>query len=534
MNTYDTQVLVVGAGPAGLTSAIGLARHGVGVLLVERHLGLSIFPRATGISSRSMEIIRSWGIEAQVRAREFDALPIGRVAPALTAPVGSDAPLGFATADQIARVSPSRYAVVAQDAFEPVLLEHLRTFGTEVRFGTELVSFARDAGGVSAILVDRFSGDRTMVRSRYLIGADGAGSRVRTGLGIELLGPEHLEEHLTALFRAPLSGHIQGPRYGLNMIVGPTGVSILLPTSGDDRWVYARQWSPDAERLTDYTPARLTGMIRAATGVADLDVEILTTMAFSFAAQTAERFGEGRVLLVGDAAHRVTPRGGTGMNMAIQDAHNLSWKLTYVLRGLADPALLDSYERERRPVAEVNVARSAVPSGLGEAVDPLRADLGVSYSDGAFASDGTAESDPGAPWRQSARPGSRAPHVWIDQSGRKVSTLDLFDGGFTVLAGPAARSWHAAAERVGHGTGVPVRVHQIGAGAALRDADGEFGRRYGLGPDGAVLVRPDGYVAWRRPTAPPSPASGDAEFAAALATALGRSGSDRLVVAGAS
>jgi putative polyketide hydroxylase len=354
-------VVVVGAGPAGLVAATALARGGVGSLLVERNPGLSPLPRATAVSTRTMELLRSWGLEDDVRAGQLDISYVGAFATeTLASPEGVVLPVGVATYEQAAAVSPTTVAGVPQDHLEPVLLEHLRTFpAAEVRFGTELVAFHQDTDGVTVVLRERTSGRETVVRADYLVGADGAHSRVRDGLGIAMDGPDHLAEHLTVLFEAPLREVVGERRYGIYFIQHPEAGGVFVPNGTRNRWLYGRSWRPERERLEDYTDARLTALIRAAAGIPDLPVRPVAKGAFSFAAQVAQRYRAGRVFLVGDAAQRMTPRGGMGMNTAIGEAHDLGWKLVWVLGGWAGPELLDSYEAEWRPIGARRTARSA-------------------------------------------------------------------------------------------------------------------------------------------------------------------------------
>ena len=493
VKVHTTSVLVVGAGPAGLVTAIGLARQGVPVMLVERHAQISTFPRATAVSPRSMEIMREWGLEGRVRDREFDALPLGRVAPTLVSPEGMTVPLGFPSEDEARRVSPTSYAVVAQDAFEPVLLEHLTGLGADVRFGTEIVAIQQDETGVMSTLRDS-SGRRTTVRSRFLVGADGSRSTVRSMLGVAMMGPDHLEDLVSALFRAPLRSHVGPVVHGLNMIPGPTGLTVMLPTSDDDRWVLAQTWDPRTERIEDFTSDRVAAMIRAASGVSDLPVEILSIGAFSFAAQIADRYRVGNAFLVGDAAHRITPRGGTGMNTAIQDAHNLAWKLGFVLRGWAADDLLNTYAEERRPVGLRNAMRSEQPTSPD--LDALAIDIGITYQSGALADDGCPDGPAEDSWRPTGRPGARLPHVWLARDGERVSTLDLLGPGITIFTGPDGGCWRRAADEVAAELGVTVSVRIVG-GELFRDPARKFTTLYGLAADGAVVVRPDGHIAWR-------------------------------------
>jgi putative polyketide hydroxylase len=468
------RVVVVGAGPAGLVAAITLARGGVGTLLVERNPGLSPLPRATAVSTRTMELLRSWGLEDEVRAGQLDIAYVGAFATeTLASPDGVVLPVGVATFEQAAAVSPTTVAGVPQDHLEPVLLSYLRAFPTaEVRFGTELVSFQQDTDGVTVVLRERTSGRETTVRADHLIGADGAHSRVRDGLGIAMDGPDHLAEHLTALFEAPLREVVGDRRYGIYFIQHPEAGGVFVPNGTGNRWLYGTAWQPARERLEDYTDARLTGLIRAAAGVPDLPVRVVATGAFSFAAQVARRYRVGRVFLVGDAAQRMTPRGGMGMNTAVGEGHDLGWKLAWVLGGWAGPALLDSYEAEWRPVGARRVARSAQEGPEPQGAEALAEDL-----DGRLA------------------------HAWLPRGRRRVSTLDLLGPGLTLLTGPGGHAWVDAVGATE--TTFPLGVHAL---------DGPAAGALGVGADGAVLVRPDARVVACWPAAVDPPA----DLAAAL------------------
>jgi 2-polyprenyl-6-methoxyphenol hydroxylase-like FAD-dependent oxidoreductase len=332
-------VVIAGAGPAGLVTAATLAGHGVGSLLVERGPGLSPLPRATAVSTRTMELLRSFGLEDEVRAGQLDLTATGAwAAETLASPEGTERQLGVADLAQAAGASPTSLAAVPQDHLEPVLLRHLERSGlAEVRFGAELVAFDQDADGVTVVLREPATGACRTVRAGNLVGADGARSRVRSLLGIAMEGPDHLNEQLTVLFEAPLAEVVGGRRHGIYFIQHPEAAGVLVPNGAGNRWLYGRQWAPGRERLADYTDERLTGLIRTAAGVPDLPVEVVAKGAFSFAAQVADRYRAGRAFLVGDAAQRMTPRGGMGMNTAVAEGHDLGWKLAWVHQGWAGP-----------------------------------------------------------------------------------------------------------------------------------------------------------------------------------------------------
>jgi putative polyketide hydroxylase len=442
-------VLIAGAGPAGLAAALSLARLGVETMLVERRTELSSLPRSTVVSLRSMELVRSWGAEEAVLEGAVDVEWHGWQSRTLAeAAAGSMWPTGVPTREQAAALSPTAPACVPQDHLEPVLLGRLRALGTAtVVLGTEVVALEQDPEGVEVTLRDVATGEVRPVGARYLIAADGAHSRIRTALGIAMRGPDRLAHVVRALFRAALWPLVGEHRYGIYSVDHPQGAGTYLPAGHGDRWTYGA-WV-EADEVDDWTPERLAARIRAGAGVPGLDVMVERTDTFSFAAQLADRFRAGNVFLAGDSAHRVTPRGGTGMNTAIASGHDLGWKLGWVLRGWSGPELLDTYEAERRPIAAHNVARSADPNGsVRQVADTLHVDLG-----------------------------GRLPHVWVDDDGERVSTLDLLGPGLTLFTGPDAPA------RPPPNGGPPKTIRRLDAITA--SALGIRGR-------GTLLVRPDG------------------------------------------
>ena len=465
---HRVPVVIAGAGPAGLVAAATLAGQGVASLLVERNPGLSPLPRATAVSTHTMELLRSFGLEAEVQAGQLDLTATGAwAAETLASPEGTELPLGVADLAQAAGASPTTLAAVPQDHLEPVLLRHLERSGlAEVRFGTELVTFDQDADGVTLVLREPATGGCRTVRAGHLVGADGAHSRVRSLLDIAMEGPDHLNEQLTVLFEAPLAEVVGGRRHGIYFIQHPGAAGVLVPNGAGDRWLYGRQWAPERERLADYTDERLTGLIRTAAAVPDLPVEVVAKGAFSFAAQVADRYRAGRGFLVGDAAQRMTPRGGMEMNTAVAEGHDLGWKLAWVHHGWAGPGLLDTYETEWRPIGARRTARSAVQNGEPDGAEALADDLN-----------------------------NRLPHAWLTGANRHPSsTLDLLGPGLTLLAGPSGAAWTAAAATLD--PPFPLEAHPL---------DPEAAATVGIGPTGAALVRPDAQVITCWPALPPDP-----------------------------
>ena len=463
------EVLVVGAGPAGLSVAVALARAGVEVLVVERHAGTSPFPKSTAVSTRTMELLRTWGLDRAVVAGAMPVRPCITVSDTLTGPEHASKRGYLPTDEQVRAVSPARPCFCAQDHLEPVLLSHLVARRGRVLFRTELAALDTDHTGVTARLRDRDSGRRTLVRARYVIGADGPRSTVRSALGIGIQDLGTLGEFVGVTFRADLTARMPRTPSAINVVEAPGAEGLLVPTSADDRWVYARPHSDD--------PVDYPELLRLATGVPDLRPRILAVLPFGMGAHVADALRSpcGRGFLVGDAAHRTTPEGGIGMNTAIHAAHNLGWKLAWVVRGLGGDALLNSYQDERQPVGRSNALRSLHPEAV---VDALAIDLGVTYTSGVV----------------DAEAAQRAPHAWVRHAGRRVSTLDLFDGRLTLLTGVDGAPWRTAA-RVLAAAGLPIAV--LSLGRDVHAVDSTFGDRYRLGRADSVLVRPDGYLTWQ-------------------------------------
>jgi putative polyketide hydroxylase len=522
-----TPVLIVGAGLAGLSAALLLAARGVASLLVEKRPSTARHPRARGVNARSMELLRFVpGLEDELcaasRASQQDFTIV--VAPTVSsAPIQTIMPPGgFDTRP----LTPATMAMAGQDLVEPILLRRARALGAEILFSTELTRFTQDQDGIRATIRDVATGEATTVVADYLIAADGHRSPIRQALGIKTEGPAAFSQNMSILFESDFVPP-QGERaFALYYLRNPDFTGAFISTDDPRVGQVSVEYDPTRESAVDYTDERCAALVRAAVGVRDLEAEILDVMPWEMSSKLADRMAQGRVFLIGDGAHTMPPTGGLGGQTAIQDAADIAWKLALVLQGKADAGLLDTYHEERHPVAAMTVARQTAnyvermrPDRKGLAdpdaeLDYLSVAMGYLYRSPAISleapDDERKAENPLAP---SGRPGARLPHVPLTQSDATISTLDLVGAGFTLIAAPGGGGWIGAARELKRLADAPIEAYQIDADAI--DAEGLFLQRTGLERDGAILVRPDGFIAWRS-------RAGASDPYATLAAALGR------------
>lgn len=521
----DTRVLIAGGGPVGLAMAIELGFQGVECLLVEQGDGTNDFPRANTIDVRSMEFCRRWGIADDVRKVGIPP-DFPHTALYLTSLAGYE----LARFDRASHggagsleVSPERPQRCNQLFFDPVLRGHAETLnGVTLRHRCRFDSFTQDDQGVTATVRDLASDTEETVRSQYLIACCGGRSPIRKTLGIELGDEGAFGYPVSIFFRTPelWAQHDKG-KSALNFMLDASGVwATLIPLDGRELWRITLHGS---ETYTDPDSIDANDIVRRVAGTG-FDFELLNVDGWTRREMVADQYRHGRVFLAGDCAHQNTPTGGYGMNTGLGDVVDLGWKIAGMLDGWGGDDLLDSYEADRRPVAARNVAEAtanfnrrsyatsdalcdATPEGemirreLGEKIvaDNTRQHRGHGIALGHLLEnspvcigDGTAPPpDTVKDYVPSTRPGARAPHVELPDSR---STLDLFGHGFVLMClGDAPPDVTALTKAANH-RNVPLTV------TAIKDGD-----IVALYQRKLVLVRPDGYVAWRGDQLPNDP-----------------------------
>ena len=532
----DLPVLIVGGSLVGLSTALFLGHHGVPSLVLERHRGTAIHPRAALVNQRSVETYRAVGLQDAIEdaaAREF--VQNGAIV-SVESLGGKELDWYFRFINEgVEHISPSPRIFITQIGLEPVLLDAAAGFGAEIRYAAEVDSVEQDADGVTAVVRSRDGGPEQTVRAKYLIAADGAHSPIRERLGIRQLGHGSFSDSITIYFKADVR-HLMGDRnLSVVYVFGP-GLQGFFRFSIDLQagfLVVNSTTDADGNRSVrigeDMSEPTCVGYVREALGDPDLTVEIENVQRWSASAEYAERLQEGRVFVAGDAAHVMPPTGGFGGNAGIQDGYDLAWKLAYVLDGRADEALLSTFDAERQPVGAFTTEQAytryvlRLDPTLGKddlmpIVEEATIELGYGYRSAAVRSEESEDDvlweDPRSP---SGRPGFRAPHAPIQLGGVERSTLDLFGRDFVVLAGSNGQAWSTGASAAGDALGISVDTHRLGVD--VPDAGGELEALFGTGAEGAALVRPDGFVAWRTSASHESP---EGELASALSAALGR------------
>ncbi|WP_329527743.1 FAD-dependent oxidoreductase [Streptomyces sp. NBC_01462] len=576
-----TEVVVIGSGPAGATAALLLSTLGIDTIMITKYRWTANTPRAHITNQRAMEVFRDLGIEPQVLA---DATEHGLV--------GDTVFCTSITGEEIGRIhtwgtrpdreadyrlaSPCLTVDIPQTYLEPILVRNATQRGAHTRFSTEYLSHTQDADGVTVEVLDRLTGAQYSIRAKYLIGADGARSKVAADIGLPFEGAMDIAGSMNITFKADISRHVSHRPSVLYWVVQPgsnvggIGAGLVRMIRPWNEWLIV--WGYD---IADEPPVvdeqAAIQIVRNLLGMPDLDVEITGTSLWGNNEMYASRLHLGRVFCAGDAVHRHPPSNGLGSNTSVQDAYNLAWKLAAVLRGQAAPALLDSYTDERAPVAERIVKRANrssrefveifealgvldarteadmaaaieerkdnTPAGAAKRAALVRAmdlknyefnahgvELGQFYASSAVLSDGStrpaATRDTDLYYEMSTVPGSHLPHAWVGDSSRRLALMDLAPyTRWTLFTGIAGEAWAQAGEKIAQELGVPLETVVIGPGREVTDLYYDWAKLREVEESGVLLVRPDKHIAWRAMTLPEDP---EGRLRQALLSILGR------------
>ena len=565
MNVEATDVLIVGGGPVGMMMGLLLAKGGVRSIIVERRPGLHQMPQAHVISARTMEICRIAGVhEAAMRSQATqpqDMAHIRWVSTLAEPDLGAYALVrGPEAVAAMLRQSPTPICNLSQHLFEPVLLEAVqRAELVELRFAHEWRECERASDGFQSRI--HVEDDAPLaIKSRYLIGADGAGSSLRKALGIAMRGPERLAAYCNLFFSANLRPLVAERPALLYWVMDPQFAGVFIAHDIDSTWIYMKNLAPEDSATAPFSPDECRRLIRGAIG-AEATFELHGASPWTMTAQVADSYGGDGAFLIGDAAHRFPPTGGIGMNTGMGDAHNLAWRIAFAERGFGAD-LPNGYEAERRPVAQTNCEQSAQnfrkldqvtqamnlsadlqasrrAISLVQRDDEQRAkvqaaiddqaehfnmsglDLGVCYRGAAVIGDGEPPkpSNPVCQYLPSTTPGARLPHAPVVRGGAPCSTLDLAPYDAFCLLHAAGDADAAGAAKALANQGLPVQAAAIGPGGDAEPLDAAFDKTFDLARQ-PLLVRPDGHIGWRgAPNRRPQ-----AELGAALSRILASGG----------
>ncbi len=495
-------VVIVGAGAVGLCASVALEKFGIQHMILEKHPSTSIHPKARGVNVRTMEICRTLDVERNIRQEELTSSAHrflwmnnlqgdiqGEVVPTL----------------EKEEVSPTAHCLISQDVFEQKLLASIETKKqAQICFNTRLIDIQQDDDIVKCTIEDVESKARKVIKCQYLIAADGAHSFVREHLNIKMNGTPSLGTHVSVYCSANLSSYFQDKPFAVLAFTDKSQMGrVVLSVDLKHRWIFSKRTN-DGKTLTEEEGCQL---VRDTVDDPSLNVNVINISKWEMAALNAQQYRHGRVFLCGDAAHRIPPTGGMGMNTGIGDAHNLTWKLAYAIKGYANDELLDSYETERKPLAQTtidwsiknsdrlrSIFQSLADNNKEEFQKKLKAQskhinhlgLDIGY---AYLSD-TYKFDPNS-YESKAVVGMRAPHCWFSYQEKIISTIDLFTHQYVILLG----------ERCAINTdNLPINKNspliKLVIGTNIITINQDYYDRYQLSKTQAILVRPDGHIAW--------------------------------------
>ncbi|SEF14986.1 2,4-dichlorophenol 6-monooxygenase [Rhizobiales bacterium GAS191] len=577
----ETDVLIVGSGPAGSASALALSTYGIRNIVVTKYRWLADTPRAHITNQRTMEVLRDLGVEEEANEKRAHQELMGNNV-FCTSLAGEELGRLYSWGNHPNRLadytlaSPTTICDVPQNLMEPILLGNAAARESRVRFDTEYLSLVQDADGVTATVRDRLSGSNYQIRAKYLIGADGGRSQVAEDIGLPMQGKMGVAGSMNIVFEADLSRYVAHRPSVLYWVlqpganIGGIGMGLVRMVRPWHEWLIV--WGYDIDQPPpEMTDELAIEVARNLVGDQTIPIKIKSHSLWTVNHMFALANTSGRVFCMGDAVHRHPPSNGLGSNTSIQDAYNLAWKLAFVLKGKADASLLATYDSERSPVARQIVeranksieefgpifeslgllstsdpaqmkrnmeARKAATPEAAEQRERLRkaiafksyefnchgVEMNHRYRSEAVVADGTPEPawkrDKELYYQATTWPGARLPHAWLEQEGKRISTLDVVGHGrFTVLTGIGGEAWAEAARALALEHGIELVAHVIGPGRELIDLYGDWAELRETEETGCLLVRPDQHVAFR---AHKVSANARAKLEGALLQVLGR------------
>ena len=498
------KVIIVGGGPVGLSAAISLARQGIGSVLIEKHPSTTHHPKARGVNGRTMELFRLWGIEKPLKqclmtrdAYRFTWLES----------LQTDENIHVSATVDYSLFSATENAIIAQDDVEEELFKKAQCLSLiDLKFNTEMLEVSQECESVAIKILNKETNQEETLSSQYLIAADGANSPIRKELNIEMEGVDNLGTFINIFCEMDLDKYVKDrPSVGYMFTKPDLRGSFLLAKEGLRKWLVGARIEafPDLTKES-FTDELCIDFVKKVINDPEVEVTLLNKAFWTMAALIAKQYRVGRIFLAGDSAHRLPPTGGFGMNTGIQDAHNLAWKLAMVINNQANDTLLDTYYTERVQIAKANMLWSmnnakrfetiftALAKGdmktfkdsledQAHHINNILLDLGFIYG---------SEYQDQDEYKPSTQIGARAPHLWLEKDSQKISTLDLFDHQFVLVCHPNSQ-WIEKYQDF------PCRVITIGDHGEYQDVQHDFLKSYEISEQGAVLVRPDGHVAWK-------------------------------------
>ncbi|KGM27427.1 hypothetical protein KS18_15015 [Photorhabdus luminescens] len=550
----ETDVLIVGSGPSGSAAALFLSTYGINTMVITKHRWLANTPRAHITNQRTIEILSEFGVGDELMASSV-----------LNEVMGNSIFCETLAGNEIARIkswgahperlsdykiaSPFSICDIPQTYLEPILIGRAIKNGAHVKFSSEYIQATQDKQGITVTAFDRLEKREYQIRAKYLIGADGARSKVCSDAQLPMKGELNLAGCINIFFDADLSAlvsHRPGALFLIfnnEAISGGIGLGALRMVRPWKEWLGV--WNYDiAKPPPIITKNDAVNILKKLIGNYDVDIDIKSISTWTVNSMYAEEYANQRIFCVGDAVHRHPPNNGLGSNTSIQDSYNLCWKLAYVLKHYAGQELLETYSQERVPVGKAVVARAmqsisesqelSLSLGLDKPTistaeflstdddigiarrnrfyKALRlknyelnghgAELNHCYRSAAILREKVSNEEEKSDdlffmYHSTFTPGARIPHVWLSQKGKIISSINLVGHGkFSLFTGIAGKKWISAVEKYNQEHACQINSYIIGPGEEIDDIYGDFYGRCHFDENSCVLVRPDGHIAW--------------------------------------